>query len=109
MNIYDFYKVKPKEGVSLSELVQKHFYKLVGRIYKSHNEEDMLWLALEQKNETTRSQEYINIDDIKNALKNDAVVSEKLKIDKSRSEYCFAEPEWPMIKVDYLSLQTSEP
>ena len=93
---YTFYKVKQKPGgVSLEELVKRHFYSFAGRMYKSPGE-DMIWIALEKVAAVgvDVSKNYPDIE----IIAKDALVSEPLKIRKSEYgdvESYFEEPIWP--------------
>ena len=47
---YDFYKVKHRKGKQhLEKIVINNFYKFAGRMYKSQDNDDTIWVALEKK------------------------------------------------------------
>ncbi len=48
-NRYSFYIVRAKEGYDLNELIEKHFRKLIGKIYMPAQDADYFILALDKK------------------------------------------------------------
>lgn len=48
-NLYDFYILKPKEGKKLEDLVEVHFKKLHGKIYRPTPDCDRIIMALEKE------------------------------------------------------------
>lgn len=45
---YEFYKLSPKNGLSLAQFVDSHFRLLNGKIYRATDTDEYLWLALER-------------------------------------------------------------
>jgi hypothetical protein len=60
---YDFYMVKPF-GLPVEDFVHKYFKILIGKIYRSSDNEESLWLALEKKmkNENNALLDLIRVD-----------------------------------------------
>lgn len=91
---YNFYKVRPKRGYSIEQIIRNHFYEFVGRMYMSDEEDGCIWVALEKNNE------YINKKDYPNILQfsSDSEVSERLKVGTREVdgfiEKFFDEPVW---------------
>ena len=46
---YNFFKVRPKEGKSIQEIIRNHFYEFVGKMYMSKEKDDCIWVALERE------------------------------------------------------------
>jgi hypothetical protein len=87
---YNFYKVKHREGKQhLEEIVINNFYNFAGRMYKSQDNDDAIWVALENKknSEVKVDREYPSIED----LKGNIIVSGPLKICERINEYGYKE------------------
>ena len=43
---YTFYKVTPKDGFTLQDIIKSYFYEFVGRMYMSREDDNFIWVAL---------------------------------------------------------------
>lgn len=57
---YSFYKVKPRDGYKLEDIVKKHFYDFAGRMYRSKDDDKYILVALENS-ECRNSKDYPHI------------------------------------------------
>lgn len=108
---YTFYKVRQRAGgMSLEELVRRHFYTFAGRMYQSPDD-DTIWVALEKDRAAgaENDREYPSID----ILAKDAIVSKPLEICERVSEYgciekCFSKPNWSVNYADVIQMRESQ-
>lgn len=93
---YVFYKVKPKGGFEVEDIVKNHFYDFVGRMYMSEEDEDCIWVALERK-ASYRKEDAKHYPSI-HLFESDAEVSLPLEVgtreDNGYTEKYFLPPVW---------------
>jgi hypothetical protein len=93
---YVFYKVKPKDGFEVEDIVKNHFYDFVGRMYMSEEDEDCIWVALERK-ASYRQEDAKHYPSI-HLFESDAEVSLPLEVgtreDNGYTEKYFLPPIW---------------
>lgn len=96
---YNFFKVRPKKGYSIEQIIKNHFYEFVGRMYMSDKDDDCIWVALERDKERLSGKDYPNI----LQFNTDSEVSERLKVGTrvvdGYIEKFFEEPEWKAAEV----------
>lgn len=96
---YDFFKVRPKKGYTIGQIIKNHFYEFVGRMYMSDKDDDCIWVALERDKEHLSGKDYPNI----LQFNTDSEVSERLKVGTrvvdGYIEKFFEEPEWKAAEV----------
>jgi hypothetical protein len=78
---YNFYKVRPKQGYSIEQIVKNHFYEFVGRMYMSDEDDGCIWVALEKNEEYLNNRDYPKI----SAFYADSIVS-KVYLNTSEEE-----------------------
>lgn len=93
-NSYNFFKVRPKEGKSIQEIIRNHYYEFVGKMYMSKEKDDCIWVALEKSKEHLSGKDYPDI----SLFNTDSEVSEQLKVGTREVdgyiEKFFKEPVW---------------
>lgn len=91
---YNFYKVRPKRGYSIEQIIKNHFYEFVGRMYMSDEDDGCIWVALERDKAHLTGKDYPHI----SQFNTDSEVSEELKVGTREVngfiEKFFEEPKW---------------
>ena len=96
---YNFYKVRPKRGYSIEQIIKNHFYEFVGRMYMSDEDDGYIWVALERDKEHLSGKDYPHI----SQFNIDSEVSEELRVGTREVngfiEKFFEEPKWKAAEV----------
>lgn len=91
---YNFFKVRPKRGYSIEQIIKNHFYEFVGRMYMSDEDDGCIWVALERDKEHLSGKDYPHI----SQFNIDSEVSEELRVGTREVngfiEKFFEEPKW---------------